>query len=289
MATNCACSYCLKEDVEQYQGNIIFKPIVTNIISENDNLSEEEKNQLENFENSLKLAEEKRVIIADKFKDMLDKTGAGVLFNPTLERAIISFIIYFLEQMIIYSNGKIEAFEKEDSKLTNFIKIDITKKESNDIIKFNQEFIDNLKTTYNFDMDKIGELVEIKNSIINFLSTIGETNDFLEKQYETFMKLLNNFKSLSQNFRLVSKLTDSIAGIKFIFNFFIEIISSSDSAIKQLSNPKKISLFFKIAKDAVEKNIKDPKELVIAYSLGVNCGEAQKWEENMVYKEVLKY
>ena len=138
-------------------------------------------------------------------------------------------------------------------------------------------------------MDKIGELVEIKNTIINFLSTIRETKDVLKEQYDTFMKLLNNFKSFSQNFRFVSKLTDSIAGIKFIFNFFIEIISSSDSAIKQLSNPKKISLFFKIAKDAVEKDIKDPKELVITYSLGVNCGEAQKWEKNMVYKEVLKY
>ena len=289
MATNCACSYCLKEDVEQYQGNIIFKPIVTNIISENDNLSEEEKRILENWENLLKLAEEKRVIIADKFKDMLDKTGAGVLFNPTLERAIISFIIYFFEQIIIYSNGKIETFNIEDFKLTNFIKIDIKKKESNDIIKFNQEFIDNLKTNYNFDMDKIGELVEIKNTIINFLSTIGETKDFLEKQYETFRKYLCNFKCFSKNFRLVSKLTDSIDGIKFIINFFIEITSSLNSAIKQLSNPKKINLFYKIAKDAVEKDIKDPKKLVIAYSLGVNCEYPEKWEENMVYKEVLKY
>ena len=62
-----------------------------------------------------------------------------------------------------------------------------------------------------------------------------------------------------------------------------------NSAIKQLSNPKKINLFYKIAKDAVEKDIKDPKKLVIAYSLGVNCEYPEKWEENMVYKEVLKY
>ena len=289
MATNCACSYCLKEDVEQYQGNIIFKPIVTNIISENDNLSEEEKNQLENLENSLKLAEEKRVIMADKFKDMLDKTGAGVLFNPTLERAIISFIIYFFEQIIIYSNGKIDSFNIEDFNFTNLIKIEFENNGNNDLFKFNQEIIDKLKTKYNFDMDKIGELVEIKNTIINFLSTIGETKDFLEKQYETFRKHLCNFKCFSKNFRLVSKLTDSIDGIKFIINFFIEITSSLNSAIKQLSNPKKINLFYKIAKDAVEKDIKDPKKLVIAYSLGVNCEYPEKWEENMVYKEVLKY
>ena len=289
MATNCICSYCLEEDVNLYQGNIIFKPIITNLISENDNLSEEEKIQLEKCENLLKLAEEKRVIIAEKFKDMLDKTGAGVLFKPTLERAIISFIIYFFERLILSSNEKIETFNIKDFNFTNLIKIEFENNENNDLFKFNQEFIDNLKTKYNFDMDKIGELVEIKNTIINFLSTIRETKDVIKEQYDNFMRLLNNFKSFSQNFRIVSKLTDSMAGLKFIFNFFIEIISSSDSAIKQLSNPKKISLFFKIAKDAVEKDIKDPKELVIAYSLGVNCGKAQKWEENMVYKEVLKY
>ena len=105
-ASNFLCPSCCNEDVNPYQGNIIFKPIATNLISENDNLSKEEKALLEKCENSLKKTEEKRVNIADKFRDMLDKTGAGVLFNPTFERAIISFIIYFFEQIIINVNKK---------------------------------------------------------------------------------------------------------------------------------------------------------------------------------------
>ena len=167
MATNCACSYCLEEDVNLYQGNIIFKPIVTNLISENDNLSEEEKRILENCENSLKLAEEKRVIMADKFKDMLDKTGAGVLFNPTLERAIISFVIYLFEQIIIYSNGKIEAFEKEDFKLTNFIKIDIKK-----IYQDKLKEIEHLTNEIKIKDDEIILMNNAKNKIYN----IGSSN-----------------------------------------------------------------------------------------------------------------
>ena len=91
------------------------------------------------------------------------------------------------------------------------------------------------------------------------------------------------------NISLVSKLKGSLDGLKFILNFLGEIISSLDKAIIQLNNPIKIALFIEIAKDAAEKFIRDPKELVIAYSLGVNCGDPQKWEDNMIYKEVLKY
>ena len=56
-------------------------------------------------------------------------------------------------------------------------------------------------------------------------------------------------------------------------------------------NPKKIELFFKIAQNAAERGIKDPKELVLIYSLGDNCGNVLNWEENIVYKkvEILKY
>ena len=39
-------------------------------------------------------------IIADKFKVMLEHTGACVLFKPTLERALTTYIIYLIEQII---------------------------------------------------------------------------------------------------------------------------------------------------------------------------------------------
>ena len=289
MTTNCVCSYCLGEDINPYQGNIIFKPIITNLISENDNPSEEERVLLVECENSLKKAEEIRVNIADKFRDMLDKTGAGVLFNPTFERAIISFIIYFFEQICIYSKDKIKNFDIEKLNLTNFIKIDISGNVNNHFIEFNPEFINNLKTNFGFDMDKINELAEAKNTIINFLFTITKTGTVLSNQYENFMTILLNFKSFSNNISIISKLKDSLDGLKFILNFLGEIISSLDKARIQLNNPIKLALFIEIAKDAAEKFIRDPKELVIAYSLGVNCGDPQKWEDNMIYKEVLKY
>ena len=50
-----------------------------------------------------------------------------------------------------------------------------------------------------------------------------------------------------------------------------------------------MELFFKIAQNAAEKQIKDPKEMVMIYSWGENCGSIDKWKENMVYKKVVIY
>ena len=44
--------------------------------------------------------EEERLKIAEKFQDVLENTGACILRQPTLERAIISFIIYLFEQIV---------------------------------------------------------------------------------------------------------------------------------------------------------------------------------------------
>ena len=96
---------------------------------------------------------------------------------------------------------------------------------------------------------------------------------------------------MGNNFRLVTKLTSTIKGIKFISNYYKEIISSILSVHGQLINPRKIDLFYRIAQDAANKNITDPKELVLIYSLGENCGSVSKWKENLCYKkvDVLKY
>ena len=60
-------------------------------------------------------------------------------------------------------------------------------------------------------------------------------------------------------------------------------------AEQQLQNPRKIELFFKIAQKAAEKDINDPKELVLIFSLGDNCGSITKYEENLGYKKVEIY
>lgn len=283
LATNCAGSYCLSRD-DQYQGNIIFKPISTKLIFEGDNYSLEEKQILEKCEELLMQSEEERAKIAEIFKDLLDTTGVGVLTKPTLERAIITYIIYLFEQIIMSAISKKVAFDKNDFAISNFITITKNKP----FISLNKDTLNNLKTKYGFDMHMKSSLSKAQKSIIDFLSTMTDTKIIVEKQYELIKGLLLDF---GKNIRLVPKLKDSLEGIKFIINYFSEMTSSLFSVQSQLINPKKIELFFKIAQNAAERGIKDPKELVLIYSLGDNCGNVLNWEENIVYKkvEILKY
>lgn len=283
MAANCAGSYfCCGDD--QFQGNIIFKSINFNLINEDDKLSEEERKTLENCENILKQMEQDRLKIAHKFEELLDNTGAGVLFQPTLERAIISFIIYLLEQIILCAKRKNAVFDREDFSLTNFISI---KLDSPPFININDETLNNFKAKYGFDINMVETIGKAQKSIISFLSTIVETKSVIGKQYDMFKELLTDYT----NIRLFEKIKDAIEGIKFIYNYYTEITSSFFLAQGELSNPRKIELYFKIAQNAAEKEIEDPKELVIRYSWGENCGDIKKWKENIVYKkvEVLKY
>lgn len=280
-AVTCVGSYfCCSPD--EYQGNIIFKSINTNLILEDDNFTEEEKKILEKCENILKKSEEERLKIAEKFQDVLENTGACILRQPTLERAIISFIIYLFEQIILCAKKNNVVFDKNDFALTNFVSVS----KSSPFVKFNQENLDKLKTKYGFDINSIEELSKSQKSLTTFLATVVDTQNVVSKQYELVKGLLTD---MGKNFKLVKKISDSLEGIKFIFNYFSELTSSLYSAQKQLASPKKMELFFKIAQNAAEKQIKDPKEMVMIYSWGENCGSIDKWKENMVYKKVVIY
>ena len=185
MVANCAGQYfCCGGD--EYQGNIIFKSINTNLILEGEQFSEQEKQILERCENLLKQSEEERKKIAEKFKDVLVNTGACILSKPTLERAIISFIIYLFEQIILSAKLKKVEFDKNDFAVTNFISI----KTESPFISFNQATLDYLKTKYGFDIDQIDTLVNSQKSLINFLSTVIETKNVITKQYELVKGLL---------------------------------------------------------------------------------------------------
>ena len=281
MAANCAGQYfCCGQD--PYQGNIIFQSINTNLILEDEQFSEQEKQILERCENLLKQSEEERKKIADKFKDVLVNTGACILSKPTLERAIISFIIYFFEQIILSAKQKKVEFDKNDFAITNFISI----KTEIPFISFNQQSLDNLKAKYGFDMNMIDTLVNAQKSLIIFLSTITETKNVIVKQYELVKGLLFDLRN---NLSLTKKVTQSLEGIRFVLNYFSELTTSFMLAQGQLSNPRKLELFFMIAQNAAEKNITDPKEFVLIYSLGENCGSVTKWEENIGYKKVIIY
>ena len=281
MAVNCVGSYfCCSAD--EYRGNKIFQKINTNLILEDENLSEEGKKILEQCEQLLKESEEQRQKIADKFKELLVDTGACVISKPTLERAAITYIIYLFSQIMLSAKEKNEKFDKKDFELSNFISITKT----SPFVTLNQVTIDNIKNKYGFDINMTEQISKGKSSLINFLSTAFSTEAVFRKQFEVIKKLL-----LGANLQHFKKIKDSLEGINFIFNYYAELASSIFSIQSQLTNPRRIELFYKIAKDAAEKGIKDPKEFALRYSFGDTCGSVDNWEENIDYQiiELLKY
>lgn len=281
MAVNCVGSYfcCSSED---YQGNKIFQKINTNLILEDENLSEEGKRILGQCEQLLKESEEQRQKIADKFKELLVDTGACVICKPTLERAAITYIIYLFEQIMLSAKENKVLFDKKDFDLSNFISITKT----SPFMTLNQVTIDNIKNKYGFDVNMTEQISKGKSSLINFLSTAFSTEAVFRKQFEVIKNLL-----LGANLQHFKKIKNSLEGISFIFNYYAELTSSIFSIQSQLTNPRRIELFYKIAKDAAEKGIKDPKEFALRYSFGDTCGSVDNWEENMDFKiiEILKY
>ena len=282
MTANMACYYCCKPD--EFRGNIIFKKINTKLSVEGGNLSEEDKRTLDKCQQQLNYFEEERKKIAENFRNLLIDTGACVLMQPNLERAIITYVIYFFEQILLCAKEKSVEFDKNDFSLTNFITI----KEESPFIAFNQQALDNIKTKYGFDINMIESLQKGQRSIINFLTTITSTKTLIEKQYDSLKSLLTEFR---RSFALVNAIKDSLEGLKFLINYFKELTKSLVLAQGQLSNPIKLELFYRIAKNAAEKNVKDPKEIALIYSYGENCGDKEKFEENLDYKpmEILKY
>ena len=281
MAVNCVGSYfCCSAD--EHRGNKIFQKINTNLILEDENLSEEGKRILGQCEQLLKESEEQRQKIADKFKELLVDTGACVICKPTLERAAITYIIYLFEQIMLSAKKNKVLFDKKDFDLSNFISITKT----SPFVTLNQVTIDNIKNKYGFDVNMTEQISKGKSSLINFLSTAFSTEAVFRKQFEVIKNLL-----LGANLQHFKKIKNSLEGISFIFNYYAELTSSIFSIQSQLTNPRRIELFYKIAKDAAEKGIKDPKEFALRYSFGDTCGSVDNWEENMDFKiiEILKY
>ena len=282
MAVNCAGSYCFCSP-DDHQGNQIFEEINTKLINENDNLSEETKENLERCEQLLKESEEQRRKIADKFKELLVDTGACVIRKPTLERAAITYIIYLIEQIIISAKDKTQIFTQDDFSISNFISI----KDERPFFSLNQDALDNIKSKYEFDKKTEEQISKGKTSLINFLSTAFDIKNTITNQANKIGDLLKKI-----NLKSLIEIKDSISkSLKFLINYCSELSTSVFLVQSQLTNPKRIELFFKIANDAAKKGITDPKEFALRYSLGETCGKIEDWEENICYKkiEILKY
>ena len=281
MAANCIGSYCFCGN-EDYQGNKIFQKINTNLILEDEKLSEDSREILERCEKLLKESEEQIEKIAEKFRELLIDTGACVICKPTLERAVITFIIYFFEQIMLSAKEKKVVFDKSDFALSNFITIS----KKSPFLTLNNDFLDNIKAKYGFDSNMIENISKGKSSLLNFLTTVFSTEAVFRNQLNIVSKLL-----YSQNFDNIKKIKDSIEAIGFIISYYSELTSSIFSIQSQLTNPRRIELFYKIASDASEKNVRDPKILALRYSLGETSGSVENFEDNLGYKkiEILKY
>lgn len=283
VAGNCIKSYIFEREV-YIQGNKIFRPINTKLSINNEKITPEEKSSLENCMKLLQDAENTRVEIADKFKKFLYNTGACVLTQPTMERGLITYIVNLLTQVIICSKEKSVEFNKDDFALSNFISLS----KNPPFLELNKETLDNLKNKYGFDFDAIESLTQGKESIIEFLSTIPTTKSLLENQIDVLKKLSK--ENLIDLF-ILNQIYNSIDGIKFLLNYFSEITNGIIDTQIQLTKPRKIETFYKIASKAAERKLKDPKEIALFYCSGDNCGKVENWKENMTYKETdpIKY
>ena len=282
-APDCVKSYIFDNDI-YVQGNKIFKKINTKLDIENKNLSEKEKKSLEECMKLLEEAEKTRIEIAKKFETFLYDTGACVLTQPTMERGLITYIINILTQIIISANEKNVKFTLGEISLDQFIQIT----NSLPFIEINKNMLVMLKKKYGFDFYKNESLKKGLNSIIDFLSTIPSIRAVLENQVIVLKNL--SMESIT-NLDMLEQVGVAIDGIIFLIDFFSEITNGLMETQISLTKPRKIELFYKIAADAAKNKLTDPKVIALSYAGGDNCGDIEKWKENMTYKvsHPLKY
>ena len=276
-APECVRNYLFDEDIN-IQGNKIFKKINTKLNIENMTLTEEEKKSLEECSQLLQKAESERIKISKKFESFLYNTGACVLIRPTLERGLISYIINILTQIYINANKKKVKFSMQDFSLSNFITITTEAP----FIVINGSILKTLKDKYDFDFEKNKVLKNGLDSILDFLSTIPNIKGVLQNQV---LVLKNLILDSITNLDMVKQIKVAIDGILFLIDFFSEITNGLIETQLKITKPSNIELYFRIAEDAAKKKINDPKELVLAYASGDNCGSSENWKENMTYKE----
>jgi len=276
-APECVRNYLFDEDIN-IQGNKIFKKINTKLNTAELELTEEEKKSLDECSQLLQEAENERIKISKKFESFLYNTGACVLIRPTMERGLISYIINILTQIYISANKKKVKFSMEDFSLSNFISISTEAP----FININGSILKILKEKYDFDFEKNKMLKKGLDSILEFLSTIPNIKGVLENQV---LVLKNLILDSITNIDMIKEIKVAIDGIMFLIDFFSEITNGLIETQLKITKPSNIELYFRIAEDASKKMINDPKELVLAYASGDNCGSSDKWKENMTYKE----
>ena len=166
----------------------------------------------------------------------------------------------------------------EDFSLSNFIAISTEAP----FININGSILKILKEKYDFDFEKNKMLKKGLDSILEFLSIIPNIKGVLENQVIVLKNLI--LDSIT-NIDMIKEIKVAIDCIMFLIDFFSEITNGLIDTQLKITKPSNIELYFRIAEDASKKVINDPKEFVLAYASGDNCGSSDKWKENMTYKE----
>lgn len=282
MGVSCATSSCVKGCLfsePYYQGNRIFKKIKTDFEIHTQNLNNEEIASITNFQKKLQEIEKTRESIAKIFRKFLEDTGACVLIQPTLERGLITYVVFFLTQILICAKEKKEQFNIDDFSLSKFISFSF----EIPFININQDTLNNIKNKYSFDFNMFDNLIKGKDSILEFLSTIPKTEIIIKNQIDVIKNLS---KEMIINKYILSQIPNLLDSLKFLWNYFGELLDGIFDVQKQLTDNKRFKLFYSIANKAAENKIKNPKYLVLLYSNGDNCGDINNWEQNMTFKEV---
>ena len=281
---NCALHCCYKEP--EFIGHKIFKKIDTNIEFPDD-LSEDNKNALNEYKNLLLKNEYKRQEIANKFENMLVNTGACVLRKPTLERAILTYIVSFCVKLKYSTKNKKIEIDPNDINLIKLFSFSLKPP----FVSFNDEQFNLIKEKYGFDIDKDDELKKGKESIKEFLESLSNIKEMLSLQLNQISTLVKKLTSL-EGLKNIKHLKSSLDTFSFFSNVINELTNSIDKLRENLSESGTLKLYLKIADDAIEKKLKNCKEICWEYSKGETCSNINDWKENMNYTEVdyeLKY
>lgn len=266
-------------DKKYYQGNRIFKKINIKINTENKNLTPKEKSTIADCIKLLEEIEKERLEMANKFKTFLYETGACVLTNPTFERGLVTYIVYFITQLLICAKEKNIEYNINDFSFSNFITITLNKP----YINLNQEALTNFIKKYNFDINMTNILTKGKDIILDFLSILPKAQKLFENQIQIIKKLIeeNLF-----NIPMINEILNFLEGLNFLFDFFSEITKGIMEAQSKVTNTEKYKLLFDIANKAADKKLKDPKEIALYFANGDNCGKIEDWNENMTFREI---
>jgi hypothetical protein len=282
-------------------GNIVFKPI-------QDKLLKTGKKELDdlfiNAEKSLKKAESLRINLAEKFKTMIIETGVCVLRNPTIERVIISFLVLILVNIYKESHKDYQKIQTIE-----YSKIFLYKKEA-PFLSLNDETMKSIKETLNLDILENKNIIASKNAIFDFLGCLLDMKEWfrfakneIEEIYHISYAYVNKikedlmnsdkegitFKQAKNYLAIGEKNLEQIFGITQLISTVTLFLFDTMNAVKSLENILcfgELERVKKVAKDALEKNIIDPKHIVYYYSKYEKCKSVEDWEENLCYMEV---